>query len=211
MLKKIIRYLLERKVKTYLKKHKPVLVLITGSVGKTSTKQALATVLSEKYRIRAHSGNHNTHFSVPTAIMGVEYPENPHSIGEWRTVLQAMKLRIKEDKDVDVIIQELGTDTPGDIAQFGSYLTADIAVVTAVSEEHMEFFSNIDAVAQEELSVAKFAKLTVVNRDDIAEDYAKYADTHSIDTYGLGEKAEYRLVIEPANPLDGRIGTLLTP
>ena len=143
--------------------------------------------------------------------MGVEYPENPHSIGEWRTVLQAMKLRIKEDKDVDVIIQELGTDTPGDIAQFGSYLTADIAVVTAVSEEHMEFFSNIDAVAQEELSVAKFAKLTVVNRDDIAEDYAKYADTHSIDTYGLGEKAEYRLVIEPANPLDGRIGTLLTP
>lgn len=211
MLKKIIRQLLERKVKTYLKKHKPILVLITGSVGKTSTKQAIATVLGEKYRIRAHGGNHNTHFSVPTAIMGVEYPENPRSISEWRTVLQAMKLRIQGDKDVDVIIQELGTDTPGDIAQFGRYLKADVAVVTAVSEEHMEFFGTLDAVAKEELSIAKFSKLTIVNRDDIAEDYAKYADTQSIDTYGLGEKAEYRLVVEPANPLDGRIGTLITP
>lgn len=210
-MKKIIRRLLEQKVKKYLKKHQPLLVIVAGSVGKTSTKQAIATVLSEKYRIRAHSGNHNTHFSVPTAIMGVEYPENPRSIGEWRTVLQAMNLRIKGEKDVDVIIQELGTDTPGDIAQFGRYLTADIAVVTAVSEEHMEFFESLDAVAQEELSIAKFAKLTIVNRDDVAEDFAKYADTHNIDTYGLGEKAEYRLVVEPANPLDGRIGKLLTP
>lgn len=211
MFKKIIRLLLERNVKKYLKTHKPLLVLITGSVGKTSTKQAVATVLSEKYRIRAHSGNHNTHFSVPTAIMGIEYPENPRSISQWRTVLQAMKLRIDGEKDVDVIIQELGTDTPGDIAQFGRYLTADIAVVTAVSEEHMEFFETLDAVAKEELSIATFSKLTIVNRDDIAEEYAKYADTHAIDTYGLGEKAEYRLVIEPASPLDGRIGTLITP
>ncbi|HRK41103.1 MAG TPA: Mur ligase family protein [Candidatus Saccharibacteria bacterium] len=211
MMKSFIRAALERKVRKYLKKHKPLLVLITGSVGKTSTKQAIATVLNEKYRVRAHDGNHNTHFSVPTAIMGVEYPSNPRSFSEWRAVLRAMSLRIKEEKDVDVIIQELGTDTPGDIAQFGRYLTADVAVVTAVSEEHMEFFETMDAVAQEELSIAKFAKLTIVNRDDIDENYAKYADTHTIDTYGLGEKAEYRLIPEPASPIDGRIGRLVTP
>lgn len=211
MMKKIIQRLLERKTQAYLKKHKPLLVLITGSVGKTSTKQAIATVLSEKYRVRAHDGNHNTHFSVPTAIMGVEYPANPRSAGEWRMVLKAMNLRIKGEKDVDVIVQELGTDTPGDIMQFGRYLTPDIAVVTAVSEEHMEFFGTLDEVAKEELSIANFAKLTIVNRDDVAEEYAKYADTQTIDTYGLGEKAEYRLVVEPANPLDGRIGKLMTP
>lgn len=210
-MKKIIRTLLERQVRKYLKKHKPLLVLIAGSVGKTSTKQAIATVLNEKYRVRAHDGNHNTHFSVPTAIMGVEYPANPRSISQWRTVLQAMKLRIQEEKDVDVIIQELGTDTPGDIAQFGKYLTADISVVTAVSEEHMEYFETLDAVAREELSIAKFSKLTIVNRDDVDETYAKYADTHAIDTYGMGEKAEYRLIVEPNSPLDGRIGRLVTP
>jgi len=211
MMKTIIRYLLERKVRAYLKKHHPLLVVVTGSVGKTSTKQALATVLSEKFRVRAHAGNHNTHFSVPPAIMGVEYPDNPRSISQWRAVLQAMNLRIRGEKDVDVIVQELGTDTPGDVKQFGRYLHADVAVVTAVSEEHMEFFATLDDIAREELSVASFAKLTVVNRDDIAEDFAKYADTQTIDTYGLGEKAEYRLVVEPASPLDGRIGRLSTP
>lgn len=210
-MKKIILRLIERKTRAYISKHKPLLVLVAGSVGKTSTKQAVATVLSEKYRVRAHDGNHNTHFSVPTAIMGVEYPHNPRSVSEWRMVLRAMNLRIKGEKDVDVIVQELGTDTPGDIAQFGRYLTPDIAIVTAVSEEHMEFFGTLEDVAKEELSIAKFAKLTIINRDDVSEDYAKYADTHSIDTYGLGEKAEYRLAIEPANPLDGRIGKLITP
>jgi UDP-N-acetylmuramoyl-tripeptide--D-alanyl-D-alanine ligase len=75
----------------------------------------------------------------------------------------------------------------------------------------MEFFKTMDAVAKEELSVAKWSKLTVVNRDDVDLAYAKYADTTSIDTYGLGEKAEYRIVVEPASPLDGRIGHLATP
>lgn len=211
MMKQIILALLERKVKKYLKRHKPILVLVTGSVGKTSAKYALATVLSEKYRVRAHEGNHNTDFSVPTALLGVAYPENPHSISDWLATLKAMSLRIKQEKDVDVIVQELGTDTPGDIQQFSRYLHADIAVVTAVSEEHMEFFGTLDEVAREELSVAAFSKLTVVNRDDIDGMYAKYADTNSIHTYGLSEPAEYQLMVEPASPLDGRIGKLKTP
>lgn len=211
MMKTIIRALLEQKVRRYLKKHKPFLILVAGSVGKTSTKQAIATVLSEKYRVRTNDGNHNTHFSVPTAILGVEYPQDPHSIGEWWQTLRAMSMRIRQPKDVDVIVQEIGTDRPGDIVQFGRYLTADVAVVTAVSEEHMEAFETLDTVAWEELSVARFAKLTVVNRDDVAEEFARYADTHTIDTYGLGEKAEYRLIVEPASPLDGRIGRLVTP
>lgn len=211
MFKKIILYLLEQSTKTYLRKHKPILVLVTGSVGKTSTKQALATVLSERYAVRAHSGNHNTHFSVPAAVMGVEYPKDPHSVMAWLRVLQAMRLRISQPRDVDIIIQELGTDRPGDIARFGKYLRPHIAVVTAVSEEHMEFFVTLDAVAKEELSIAQFAGLTIVNRDDVSEVYAEYAETRSIDTYGLSEKAEYRLVAEPASPLDGRIGRLITP
>ncbi len=211
MFKKILRSRLESKVKKYLKKHKPILVVITGSVGKTSTKNAIATVLAERYRVRAHDGNHNTHYSVPAAIMGVEYPEDVHSISEWRKVLKGMNQRIHHEKDVDVIIQELGTDSPGDVAQFGAYMKPNIAVVTAVSEEHMEFFKTIEAVAQEELSVAKFSELTLINRDDIASQFAKFADTHTIDTYGTNDHAEYYLSIEPSSPLDGRIGKLIAP
>ncbi len=211
MFKKIVRNILENKVRKYLAKHKPILVVITGSVGKTSTKHAIATVLSEKYRIRAHTGNYNSELSVPVALMGIEYPDNPHSFSQWRQVFKAMDIRIRETKDADVIIQELGTDNPGDLAEFSKYLHPDIAVVTAVSEEHMEFFGTIDAVAREELSVAGWSKLTVVNRDDVDGKFAEYAKTENIDTYGLGDKAEYRLIVEPASPLDGRIGKLITP
>lgn len=211
MFKKILQKLIEGKTARYLKKHKPVLVVVTGSVGKTSTKYAIATVLSEKYRVRAHLGNHNAALSAPLAIIGVEYPENIRSLSAWREVLKAMDMRIKGEKDVDVIVQELGTDAPGDIAAFGRYLRPDIAVVTAVSEEHMEFFGTLDAVAKEELAIAKYAKRTIINRDDIDVKYAEFAEPQEIDTYGMGEKAEYRLDVSDASPLEGRIGKLYCP
>lgn len=202
---------MERKVRQYFKKHKPTLVVVVGSVGKTSTKTAIATVLAEKFRVRAHDGNHNMDISVPPALLGVTFPDEVHSVSAWLNVLSAMSLRIKEPKDVDVIIQELGTDKPGDIPYFAKYLTPDIAVVTAVSDEHMMNFGSLDDVAKEELSVASYAKLTVVNRDDVDAKFAVDATTSNIDTYGLGEHAEYRLVVEPANPLDGRVGKLIAP
>lgn len=149
--------------------------------------------------------------SVPPSLLGIQYPESVHSISAWREVLKAMDLRIKGEKDVDVIVQELGTDKPGDIEYFGRYLNPDIAVITAVSEEHMENFASLDDVAKEELSVATFSKLTVVNDDDIEGKYAKYADTTNIDTYGTGEHAEYRLVVQPSNPLEGRMGKIVAP
>lgn len=211
MFKSIVRSLMERKVKQYFQKHKPLLVVVTGSVGKTSTKTAIATVLAEKFRVRAHDGNHNMDISVPPALLGVKFPEEVHSISAWLAVLKAMSLRIKEPKDVDVIVQELGTDKPGDVPYFATYLKPDVAVVTAVSDEHMMNFSSLDNVAKEELSVASFSKLTIINRDDIDAHFASYAVTSSIDTYGLGEHAEYRLVVEPASPLDGRAGKLISP
>lgn len=211
MLKKIVLYLLERNARAYLKKHKPLVIAVTGSVGKTVTKQAVATVLAEKFRVRTDPGNHNSWFGVPMVITGVDYPDDPHSFSKWRAVLAAQKARLNEQKDVEAIVVELGSDRPGDIARFRRYLTPDVAVVTAVSEMHMETFDTLEAVAQEVLGVAAFSKLTIIGRDDIDETYARFADTHTIDTYGLGEKAEYRLIVEPASPLDGRIGRLKTP
>src|SRR5690554_5054422 len=104
MFKNFIQKRLEKLAKKYLKKHKPTLVVVTGSVGKTSTKMAIATVLSEQYRVRVHEGNHNTHMSVPLSILGITYPDNIRSIKSWRRVFKAAKLRIKQPKDVDIIV-----------------------------------------------------------------------------------------------------------
>lgn len=210
MLKRYIQKKLEKLAKKYLKKHQPKLVVVVGSVGKTSTKMAIAAVLSEQFRVRVHDGNHNTHMSVPLSILGVEYPEDIRSIGAWRQVFKAAKLRIKQPKDVDIIVQELGTDRPGDIAHFGKYLSPDVAVVTAVSPEHMEFFETIDAVAKEELAVASFSQLTVINRDDIASQFADHAQTSNLNTYGLSQQAEYRFEISQ-NSQAGLRGNFISP
>ncbi len=151
MFKKLVQSKLEKQVKKYFQKHPEVkLVVVTGSVGKTSTKRAIATLLSKRYRVQMENTNHNTEMSVPLGIMGVEYPVgNVKSFSAWLRVFRAMNYRIKAPTGVDVIVQELGSDGKGQIAHFSTYLRPEIAVITGVTPEHMEFFGTIDAVAEE--------------------------------------------------------------
>jgi UDP-N-acetylmuramoyl-tripeptide--D-alanyl-D-alanine ligase len=193
MFKKFIQKKLEKYVVKYFKKHPEVkLVVVAGSVGKTSTKQAIATLLSQRYRVALQEGNHNTNMSAPLAILGVEYPDNVHSIGAWLSVFAAARQRIKEPSGTDVIIAELGSDTPGDMAVFARYLHPDIAVITAVTPEHMEFFGTIEEVAKEELSAANMAELAIINRDDIEGRFAAFLTNPNLATYGTTGAAEYR-------------------
>lgn len=204
MFKSYIQSKLERAVKKYFKKHPEVkLVAITGSVGKTSTKIAIGTVLAQKLRVRLHEGNHNSELSAPLAILGVEFPDNIRSLWQWHTVFKAVRARIKQPTDVDVIVQELGTDGIGQIPHFGTYLNPDIAVVTAVAPEHMEFFKNLDLVAAEELSVVNYSKSALINRDDIPGKYAMDITNPNINTYGTTDTAEYRFTTDDYTFEDG--------
>lgn len=212
MFKSYIQSKLERAVKKYFKKHSEVkLVVVVGSVGKTSTKVAIGTVLNEKYRIRLHDGNHNSELSAPLAILGVEYPEDIRSLSEWRATFRAIKQRIKQSTDVDVIVQELGTDGIGQIPRFGTYLKPDIAVVTSVSAEHMEFFKTLDAVAAEELSAANYSKHALINRDDIDGKYAEDITNPNLNTYGTTDVAEYRFISNDYTFEDGFSGNFVAP
>lgn len=212
MFKAYIQKKMEHYVVLYFKAHPEVkLVVVAGSVGKTSTKLALATVLSGKLRVRMHEGNHNAHLSAPLAILGIDYPGNIKSFGAWLSVFRAARTRIAEPTDVDVIVQELGTDRIGDIPHFGSYLRPDIGVITAVSAEHMEFFHDIKTVAQEELAAANFSVLALINRDDIEGEYAEYMTNANVSTYGTSGNAEYHFINEDFTIEAGYKGTLIAP
>jgi len=212
MFKKLIQKRLEGYVKKYFQKHPEVkLVVVTGSVGKTSTKTAIATLLSTRYRVALHKGNHNSTISAPVAILGIEYPENIRSPFAWLAVFAAARKRIKEPTGVDVIVQELGSDMPGEIKHFGSYLRPNIGVVTAVTPEHMEFFKTMDIVAQEELEAANFSELAVINRDDIDGEYAKYLTNANVDTYGTSGLAEYRFEEDDFTVEAGYKGKVIAP
>lgn len=212
MFKFFIRHRLEGYVKKYFKRHSEVkLVIVTGSVGKTSTKIAIGTVLAERFRVRLHEGNHNSDISAPLAILGIDFPESLRSIGAWRTVFQAAKQRVNDPTDVDVIVQEVGTDRIGQVPHFGKFARPDIAVVTAVSAEHMEYFKTLDAVAKEELSAANFSKQALINRDDIDGAYAADLTNANLATYGSTDAAEYHFIEEDFSIEEGFSGSIVAP
>jgi len=207
MFKNYVQRKLEGYVKKYLRVHPDVkLIIVVGSVGKTSTKVAIGTVLAEKYRVRLHEGNHNAELSTPLAILGIEYPQSLKSISSWLTVFRAARRRIRQPSDVDVIVQEVGTDRIGQVPHFGTYAKPYIAVVTAVSDEHMEYFKTLDVVAAEELSAANFSERALINRDNIAGKYAQDLTNANINTYGTTDAAEYHFTQQDFTLKDGFTG-----
>ena len=214
MFKKGIQRKLEKYVRKYFETHPDIkLITVVGSVGKTSTKLAIATLLSQKYRVRLHEGNHNTHLSAPLAILGINFPGNPRNFWQWHKVFSAARKRIKSpsSQEPQIIIQELGTDHPGDIERFSKYLAPNIAVITSVSPEHMEFFGSIDTVAQEELGAASFAEIAILNQDDISPDFFKYVRNSNVSTYSSIGGANYNFIANSFSLVDGFGGKIQTP
>lgn len=168
--KEALTRLFVRQIRRIIKVHKPKVVAVVGSVGKTSTKFAIATVLSETFRVQVQAGNYNTPISVPFIFLGRDLPSLKNPFG-WLGAWFAAKKIIYGAFPFDVVVIEIGTDKPGDIIEFKGLVEPDIAVITAVSDEHMEFFGTLDAVAKDELSVSEFSKKLVLNTDDIAPQF----------------------------------------
>ncbi|MDR0591289.1 MAG: UDP-N-acetylmuramoyl-tripeptide--D-alanyl-D-alanine ligase [Candidatus Nomurabacteria bacterium] len=213
MFKYYVQKKLERYVKKYFRRHPEVkLVVVTGSVGKTGTKAAIAEVLAQQYRVRMSLRNLNTEIGAPMSILGIDMPDSLRSMGAWRRVFRIARQRLRAQTDVDIVVQELGADKPGDIAAFMKYLKPDIAVVAAVTPEHMEFFKNIEAVAEEEITAANAAKVAVINREDVdGEHFAQYLSNPNIYTYGDTDAAEYSFEVQDFDVAGGYKGAFLTP
>ena len=205
--------MLEKRAQRLLKKFNPKIVAVTGSAGKTTTKLAIATVLSQKYRVLAHYGSYNTPIALPMAMFNLQLPQNLKSISAWHKVLHEIRKQLHQKTyPYDVLVLELGADHPGDVEYFKKYISPDIAVVTAVAEEHMEYFGSMEAVAKEELAITSFAKLSLINRDDIDIAYTKYVpDGINIDTFGTNGAAEYNYQTDSYAPGSGFTGTFISP
>lgn len=188
--KSLLCAVLELQVEQLRRKHPRVkIVAVVGSMGKTSTKLAVAqTLRSSGLRVQYQSGNYNDRLTVPLVVFGHDLPSLTNLVA-WFRIWQANRQIIKGIYPFDVIVLELGTDGPGQIAKF-AYLNPDLSIVTAVSPEHMEFFGSLKAVAKEELTVKSFSRQLLVNIDDIAP---KYLPKFNCKTYSLADKkADYQ-------------------
>lgn len=179
---------MEWQVRQLRARHHFKVVAVAGSVGKTSTKLAIAELLGQSLRVRHQTGNYNDRVTVPLVFFGLSEPSlyNPFA---WVKAFGASQSEIALPYPYDVVVVELGTDGPGQMADF-AYLKPDITVVTSVAPEHMEYFHDLDRVAAEELNVFEYSKRVLVNGDDIA---GRYLAGREFLEYSLtSEQAQYR-------------------
>jgi UDP-N-acetylmuramoyl-tripeptide--D-alanyl-D-alanine ligase len=186
ILKKMLAGVLGWQVKRLRRKNNFKIIGVVGSIGKTSTKLAIAKVLASEKRVRWQEGNYNDIVSVPLVFFGREMPQVWNVCAWlWMIIKNEFQIRFREYL-FDIVVVELGTDAPGQIAEFRKYLHLDVAVLTAIAPEHMEFFKNIEAEADEEWSVIYFSDLVFVNRD-LCKILPSDFDHNQISFYG-GEK-----------------------
>lgn len=157
---------LERSVRQLLEEQKVIVVAITGSMGKTTTKHAIARVLEQKYRVLAHEGNYNSEFGLPLSIFEESVPVQITDVWAWVQVLSSIRRKLKKRYPYEVVVVEMGADHPGDIGKFLSYIHPDIGVVTAIAPAHIGQFGSIEAIAAEKMLVASGARQAVINADD---------------------------------------------
>ena len=139
------------------------LIGITGSNGKTTTKELVQAVLSEKYRTRATYKNLNNHIGVPLSLLN--FPD-----------------------DLDIGIIEMGTNHFGEIKQLTEIANPDFGLITNIGKAHLEFFNNKEGVKKEKGSLFDFIRnkhgLVFVNYDDA--DVMELAQ--GMNTYGFSYK-----------------------
>lgn len=130
-----------------LKRHKPKIVAITGSVGKTSAREAVFAVLSSKYKVRQNLKNYNNEIGIPLTIIGAE--SGNKNIFKWLWVSLKWIYDLIFPFYPEILIFELAVDRPGDMKYFMSFIKPDIGIVTNVSLSHIEFFKTIENIARE--------------------------------------------------------------
>jgi len=118
---------------------------ITGSNGKTTTKELVNAVLSQKYNTSSTYGNYNNHIGVPLSL-----------------------LNIPEDTDLAVI--EMGTNHFGEIKRLAEISDPDFGIITSIGKAHLEFFKDLNGVLKEKKDLFEHIKrkngIVFINTDD---------------------------------------------
>jgi UDP-N-acetylmuramoyl-tripeptide--D-alanyl-D-alanine ligase len=110
--------------RNYLRIHSPIKITVTGSVGKTTTTGMIRDVLGRRYRVVASGKSFNNDIGVPKTIFGV-------------------------GPDTEMLVQEIGTNHPGEIANLTAIVEPDHALITEVGPSHLSFFGSEKNVARE--------------------------------------------------------------
>lgn len=164
-------------------------VAITGSAGKTTTKELTAAFLATKYSVFRNRGNLNNHIGLPLSLL--ELGTRP-----------------------DIAVVELGMNHPGEIRTLVGIAEPDVRVWTNVGDAHLGFFASVDAIADAKAEILEGGRptdLLVVNADDprVAARASRFAGRTV--TFGFGATADVRATDVQPRGLDGTAAVVVTP
>jgi len=169
-IRQLVLLILTWQARIVLVKYKPRVIGITGNVGKTSTKDAIAAVMASAFQVRANKKSLNSEFGVPLTIL--DRPSGWGSAASWLlTISKGMALIIFPYKYPKWLIVEIGVEYPGDMENMVRWLRFDIVVLTAMGNPpvHTEFFSSPEELYKEKAKIIVGLKkegLVVANFDD---------------------------------------------
>lgn len=131
-------------------KHKPLIVGVTGSVGKTTTRHAIAVALAGKYKVREPEKNYNNEIGIPLTIIGTKGVDEGGGLLAWlRIFFDAAKVLYLPGSYPKVLVLEYGIDHPGDMDNLVKIAQPFIGVITTIGISHREFFNTEGEIAIE--------------------------------------------------------------
>jgi len=195
ILKSIVVVIITWQAKMVLKRYHPKIIAITGSVGKTSTKDAIFVVLSKFKTVRKSEKSFNSEVGLPLTILGEPNAwSNP--IAWFENIVRGFYLIIWKQKYPEWLVLEVGAGKPGDIKSVAPWLAPDIVVITRFPDKpvHVEFFGSAEKIIEEKAALAYALKpdgVLILNHDD-DKVYALHgkANRRTV-SYGFHENATY--------------------
>jgi len=204
-LKTLVTKILTYEAQMLLRKAKPTIIAVTGSVAKTSTKDAIYTVLSASRHARKSVQSYNSEIGVPLAVLGLQSGwQNP--LVWLKNCVEGFFAALSPEGYPEMLVLEVGVDRPGDMERLTKWIQPDVVVLTHLPDvpSHIEFFdSNPEAITEEKMKLVHALKtdgVLVYNKDDaraekIAEEtlqksvsYSRYAPS---DFFGQGDEIQY--------------------
>ena len=143
-------------------------VAITGSVGKTSTKDVIARVMAEKYNVQKTQGNHNNRLGVPLTIMGL--------------------------KDHDALVIEMGMNHAGEISELTQIARPTLSVISNIGTSHIGNLGSRENILKAKLEILEGmdkGKIIINNDNDLLHKWNLEDNDNEKITFGIKEKSKY--------------------
>lgn len=170
-MKKLIEKILFWIARSIIVQRHPQVIAITGSVGKTSAKDAIATVLKTKYTVRSTPYNFNNELGVPLTIIGSTVAPGKNVFIWLQIICKGIISALLPVRYPEILVLEMGADKPGDIKYLTKLAPAQVGIVTAITDApaHLAAYKDIEHLIKEKQIMYRHMKKqswAIVNLDE---------------------------------------------